>query len=28
LIHGLDDPYLLPGAINDTSKWIDKDLTW
>ena len=27
LIHGLEDPYLLPGALNDTWKWIDKDLT-
>jgi pimeloyl-ACP methyl ester carboxylesterase len=27
MIHGLQDPYLLPGALNDTWKWIDKDLT-
>ncbi len=27
MIHGLDDPYLLPGALNDTWKWIEKDLT-
>lgn len=27
IIHGLDDKYLLPGALNDTWKWIDKDLT-
>jgi pimeloyl-ACP methyl ester carboxylesterase len=27
LIHGLDDPYLLPGALNDTWKWVEKDLT-
>jgi pimeloyl-ACP methyl ester carboxylesterase len=27
LIHGLDDPYLLPGALNDTWKWLEKDLT-
>ena len=27
LIHGLKDQALLPGALNDTWKWIDKDLT-
>ncbi|MGB3682404.1 MAG: alpha/beta hydrolase [Rubrobacteraceae bacterium] len=27
LIHGLKDPYLLPGALNDTWNWIEKDLT-
>jgi pimeloyl-ACP methyl ester carboxylesterase len=27
LIHGLKDPYLLPGALNDTWKWVEKDLT-
>jgi pimeloyl-ACP methyl ester carboxylesterase len=27
LIHGLQDPYLLPGALNDTWKWVEKDLT-
>ncbi|HSQ57748.1 MAG TPA: alpha/beta hydrolase, partial [Gemmata sp.] len=27
MIHGLDDPYLLPGALNDTWKWLEKDLT-
>ncbi len=27
LIHGLEDPYLLPGALNDTWKWVEKDLT-
>jgi pimeloyl-ACP methyl ester carboxylesterase len=27
MIHGLDDQYLLPGALNDTWKWIEKDLT-
>jgi pimeloyl-ACP methyl ester carboxylesterase len=27
LIHGLDDKYLLPGALNDTWKWVEKDLT-
>ncbi len=27
LIHGLRDPYLLPGALNDTWKWVEKDLT-
>ena len=27
MIHGLQDPYLLPGALNDTWKWIEKDFT-
>ncbi len=27
LIHGLDDEFLLPGALNDTWNWIDSDLT-
>ena len=27
LIHGLNDQAPLPGALNDTWKWIDKDLT-
>jgi pimeloyl-ACP methyl ester carboxylesterase len=27
LIHGLDDPYLLPGALNDTWKWVEQELT-
>lgn len=27
MIHGLRDPYLLPGALNDTWKWIEKDFT-
>src|SRR5262249_20709435 len=27
LVHGLDDKYLLPGALNDTWKWVEKDLT-
>lgn len=27
LIHGLNDPALLPGALNDTWKWIDNELT-
>jgi pimeloyl-ACP methyl ester carboxylesterase len=27
LIHGLEDKYLLPGALNDTWKWLEKDLT-
>jgi pimeloyl-ACP methyl ester carboxylesterase len=27
LIHGLGDKYLLPGALNDTWKWVEKDLT-
>lgn len=27
MIHGLEDKYLLPGALNDTWKWVEKDLT-
>ncbi len=27
MIHGLDDVALLPGALNDTWKWIDNELT-
>jgi pimeloyl-ACP methyl ester carboxylesterase len=27
LIHGLDDQFLLPGALNDTWKWLEQDLT-
>jgi pimeloyl-ACP methyl ester carboxylesterase len=27
MFHGLKDKYLLPGALNDTWKWLDKDLT-
>jgi pimeloyl-ACP methyl ester carboxylesterase len=27
MLHGLEDQYLLPGALNDTWKWVDKDLT-
>jgi epoxide hydrolase 4 len=27
MIHGLKDPYLLPGALSDTWKWIEKDFT-
>jgi pimeloyl-ACP methyl ester carboxylesterase len=27
MLHGLDDIYLLPGALNDTWKWVEKDLT-
>jgi epoxide hydrolase 4 len=27
MIHGLKDTALLPGALNDTWKWVDKDLT-
>ena len=27
LIHGLRDKALLPGALNDTWKWVEKDLT-
>jgi epoxide hydrolase 4 len=27
MFHGLNDKALLPGALNDTWKWLDKDLT-
>jgi len=27
LIHGLEDKALLPGALNDTWKWVENDLT-
>ena len=27
MIHGFKDQYLLPGALNDTWKWIEKDFT-
>jgi pimeloyl-ACP methyl ester carboxylesterase len=27
VIHGLDDPFLLPGALDGTWQWVDKDLT-
>jgi len=27
MIHGLDDTALLPGALNNTWEWLDKDLT-
>src|SRR5262249_5120699 len=27
MIHGLKDQYLLPGALNDTWKWVEKELT-
>jgi pimeloyl-ACP methyl ester carboxylesterase len=27
MFHGLKDIYLLPGALNDTWKWVEKDLT-
>ncbi len=27
MIHGLDDQYLLPGALNDTWKWVESELT-
>ena len=27
MIHGLKDTALLPGALNDTWQWLDKDLT-
>jgi pimeloyl-ACP methyl ester carboxylesterase len=27
MLHGLKDPYLLPGALNDSWKWVDNDLT-
>ena len=26
-IHGLRDPYLLPGALNDAWEWVGADLT-
>jgi pimeloyl-ACP methyl ester carboxylesterase len=27
MIHGLKDTALLPGALNDTWQWLEKDLT-
>ena len=27
MFHGLKDPYLLPGALNGTWNWIERDLT-
>jgi pimeloyl-ACP methyl ester carboxylesterase len=27
MIHGLKDTALLPGGLNDTWQWLDKDLT-
>jgi pimeloyl-ACP methyl ester carboxylesterase len=27
MIHGLKDPYILAGALNDNWKWVEKDLT-
>jgi pimeloyl-ACP methyl ester carboxylesterase len=27
MFHGLDDPWLLPGALTDTWRWLEKDLT-
>jgi pimeloyl-ACP methyl ester carboxylesterase len=27
MFHGLNDVALLPGALNDTWKWLEKDLT-
>jgi pimeloyl-ACP methyl ester carboxylesterase len=27
MIYGLKDPYLLPGALNDTWQWLEKDFT-
>ena len=27
MIHGLEDKYLLPGALNDTWKWVENELT-
>ena len=27
MIHGLEDPFLLPGALNGTWEWVEKDLT-
>jgi epoxide hydrolase 4 len=27
MFHGLADPYILPGALNDTWRWVERDLT-
>jgi pimeloyl-ACP methyl ester carboxylesterase len=27
MLHGLKDQFLLPGALNDTWKWVEKDFT-
>jgi pimeloyl-ACP methyl ester carboxylesterase len=27
MIHGLQDPWLMPGTLNDTWRWLEKDLT-
>jgi len=27
MIHGLDDPFLMPGALNDTWRFLEKDFT-
>jgi epoxide hydrolase 4 len=27
MIHGLDDPFLLPGALDGTWQWVDNELT-
>jgi len=27
MFHGLDDPFLLPGALNDTWQWVESELT-
>ncbi len=27
MFHGLEDPFLLPGALNDTWRWLENDLT-
>ena len=27
MIHGLDDPFLLPGALDGTWQWVDNGLT-
>ena len=27
MIHGLDDPFLLPGALDGTWQWVDNTLT-
>jgi pimeloyl-ACP methyl ester carboxylesterase len=27
MFHGLDDPFLLAGALNETWRWLEKDLT-
>jgi pimeloyl-ACP methyl ester carboxylesterase len=27
MIHGLSDPFLMPGALNDTWRYLEKDFT-